>query len=77
MVLGRPLITSDHRVLREYYGDCALYAEPTPASLASAIAGALDQADTLQPKLAALRKRRAEEWRNAAARLDVLVGRPS
>ena len=75
MALGRPLVTSDHAVLRDYFGDAARYAEPTASSLASATVGALDRAEVLQSRLKALRGRRAAEWQRAAARLEALVRR--
>ena len=73
MVLGRPLVTSDHQVLREYFGDAAQYAETTVSSLASATVDALDRAEVSEARLKALRGTRAAEWQRAAARLEALV----
>ena len=73
MVLGRPLVTSDQRVLHEYFGDAALYAAADAGELAGAIATALDDGAALGERLLALAERREAEWLEAAARLAEAV----
>ncbi len=51
LVLGRPLVTSDHAALRGYFGDAAVYAHAEPASLAGAVRTALDGADDYAGRL--------------------------
>ena len=68
--MGRPLVTSDHAVLRDYYGDAAVYAAASSASLRAAAAA-------LGARIAALRPVRETEWERAAVRLRAAVGRPA
>lgn len=75
LALGRPLVTSDHAVLREYFGDAAVYAASDAASLADAVSDAVTAADDLAAGIAALRPLREAEWRRAAERLRAAVGR--
>ena len=75
LALGRPLVTSDHAVLREYFGDAAKYARATAASLTTAVGGALADAAELGARLEALRVARAAEWNAAAETLRAAVGR--
>lgn len=77
LVLGRPLVTSDHDVLREYFADAAVYASATAPSLTAAVAAGLDGASVLHSRLESLRASRAAEWQRAAARLKAAVGRAS
>jgi glycosyltransferase involved in cell wall biosynthesis len=76
LVLGRPLVTSDHDVLRDYFGDAAVYAAATTMSLRDAVVEVLDNAATLGGRIATLRPARETEWERAAARLRAAVGRP-
>jgi glycosyltransferase involved in cell wall biosynthesis len=75
LALGRPLVTSDHEVLREYFGEAAVYAQETIESLAGAITATLDEGGILSARLALLRAARAAEWRRAARRLRAALGR--
>jgi len=75
MVLGRPLITSDHQVLREYFGDAAEYAEPTATSLAGAVASTLADGAARSARLAMLREMRAADWQRASGRLRAALAR--
>jgi len=76
LVLGRPLVTSDHTVLRDYFGDAAVYATATATSLGDAVVEALGNAEALGARLAALRPVRETEWEHAAAGLRAAVSRP-
>ena len=75
LALGRPLVISDHAVLRDYYGDAAVYAATTTASLRDAVTAALDDAAVLSGRITALRPVRQSEWERAAAWLRAAVGR--
>lgn len=77
LALGRPLVTSDHSVLREYFGDAALYSRADAASLAAAIGAALEGAADHGARMASLRERRRAEWDVAAAELRARLGRAS
>lgn len=75
LALERPLVTSDHAVLRDYFGDAALYAKATVDDLVSAIADAIAAGDGLHVRLAALRRRREAEWQREAKALRGALGR--
>ena len=75
LVLGRPLVTSDHEVLRGYFGAAAAYAGETADSLAAAVAATLAHGECLSGRLTELRARRAAEWDQAAGRLRAMLGR--
>ena len=76
LALGRPLVTSDHAVLRGYFGDAAVYASATAVALREAIVAGLDGAEPLGARITALRPLREAEWEQAAVRLRAAVGRP-
>jgi glycosyltransferase involved in cell wall biosynthesis len=75
LVLARPLVTSDHAALREYFGDAAVYADDDVDSLTAALSEALDRGEELAVRLRGLARRRATEWERAAAGLRAAVGR--
>jgi len=75
LALGRPLVTSDHDVLRDYFGDAAVYASATTASLRDAVVQAMGSAATLGARIAALRPAREMEWERAATEVRAAVGR--
>jgi glycosyltransferase involved in cell wall biosynthesis len=51
LVLGRPLVTSDHAALREYFGDAAVYADADVDSLTMALSDALAREEELAARL--------------------------
>lgn len=67
--LGRPLVVSDHEVLREYYADAAAYVDSTAASIAEGIAAALGDVEAFAAGMRALAARRAADWDRSAAAL--------
>ena len=75
MAVGRPLVISDHAVLRAYFADAAVYAGATPRSLGEAVSRALAQERELAARIAELRCVRDDDWRRAAGRLRALLGR--
>jgi glycosyltransferase involved in cell wall biosynthesis len=75
LALERPLVTSDHAVLRQYFDDAALFASATADGLAAAVADAIATGDELHVRQRALRRRREAEWRREAQALRALLGR--
>jgi glycosyltransferase involved in cell wall biosynthesis len=75
LALERPLVVSDHEVLRDYFADAAVYAEASAAGVAAAVADALARRDQLAGRMRELAPRRRAEWQAAARRLERLVGR--
>ncbi|MGY1752137.1 hypothetical protein [Blastococcus sp. SYSU D01042] len=58
----RPLVTSDHLVLREFHGDSALYTAPTAPDIAAAVTRALqDETDMVQRSERVLSRRTGEQ----------------
>ena len=76
LALERPLVTSDHTVLRQYVDDAALFATARADDLATAVADAVAAGDELHVRLRTLRRRREAEWRREAQALRTLLGRP-
>jgi glycosyltransferase involved in cell wall biosynthesis len=76
LVLARPLVTSDHAVLRDYFGEAAAYATSTAESLRDAVAVAVSGGAGLAAALAELRAVREAEWQRQARRLRAAIGRP-
>jgi glycosyltransferase involved in cell wall biosynthesis len=74
MVLGRPLVTSDHAVLREYFGEAAVYAGDAAGGLAAAVTAAASREAELSVAIRELAARREAEWQRAATRLRALIG---
>lgn len=61
LVVGRPLVTSNTDVLRSYFGEAAIYAEPTGPSIAAALTAAIDNSQQLGFEMESLAKRKAQE----------------
>ena len=61
MAFGRPLVTSDSEVLREYFGPAAIYSDPDADSIASALKEAVARAPELQTSMVALGQQRVTE----------------
>ena len=55
---GKALVTSDTRVLREYFGSAAVLTAPDPAAIAAAIREALGRREELEAAMRELRDRR-------------------
>jgi glycosyltransferase involved in cell wall biosynthesis len=62
---GVPVVTSDSRVLRDYFRDAAVYARPTPEGIAAAVAEALPRRDELRRRVLALRDEKLVEQQKA------------
>lgn len=74
--LGRPLVVSDHSVLREYFADAAVYVRGDAAGIAAGVREALARSTELAERSAALAARREAEWVDAAERLLAVVRGP-
>ena len=68
--LEQPLITSDWAILRESFGDAALYVDNSPESIASAVRMLLENRDSL--KNAAIRQRKSRREYFDHVRRDLL-----
>ena len=66
MVLGRPLVTSDHAALREYFGDAAVYARADADALVEAVTAALADGAELSRRMRSLAQAKEQQWRCAA-----------
>ncbi len=75
LVLGRPLVTSDHAVLRDYFGDAALYARADAAALADALGAALEGSEEYAARMSSLARERRVAWAAAADDLRARLGR--
>jgi hypothetical protein len=62
-----PLVTSPMAVLEEYFGETAVYAEPTAAGIAAAVSTALAQADVRRTQMAELLDEKIAEQEQAMA----------
>jgi glycosyltransferase involved in cell wall biosynthesis len=72
MALGRPLVVSDTRALRELLQDAAVYAENRASPIAAAVTAAA--ADTeLKQRCDRRRDEYLDEWRKYTASLEQLV----
>ncbi len=75
VALGRPLVTSDHAVLRDYFGQAAVYAPADSRLLSAAVGEAVAHGSELVERIVALRAVREAGWGRAAARLRAVLGR--
>lgn len=70
------LVTSDMRVLREYFGDAAVYAEPTAASLSAAVETVLGDPVGHASKMSDLRAQKLIDQARSLAELRALLNSP-
>lgn len=70
MGFGRPLVTSDSSVLREYFGSAAVYAAPTSTSIAAAIEEAVTRAEELHEAMVELGEVRVADRATEIERLE-------
>ena len=68
----RALVLSDTRILRAMFAEAALFAQNTPDDLAATLRAALAQRPALEARSAALKTRRQQDWRAAAAAVTAL-----
>jgi glycosyltransferase involved in cell wall biosynthesis len=70
-----PVVTSDTEVLRRYFGDAAVYAATTPASISIAIHDALDRNQELRRRLLALQHEKTVEQQEILGEISRYLGR--
>ncbi len=73
LALGRPLVVSDSRALRELLRDGAIFAKNEPEAIARAVAEACQNDRQWAARCAARRESYSQEWRAAAARLMIQI----
>lgn len=71
--LGKPLVVSDHAVLREYFEDAAVFVASTAADMAAGLREALERALELTERSATLARRREAQWASTADRVVDMV----
>jgi len=74
MAWGRPLVTSDTAELRDYFGDAAVYAAPSAASIGAAWADAIERAPELHRRMVALGEAKVAGRATELAPLRQLLG---
>ena len=73
---GKALVTSDTRVLREYFGSAAVHAAPDAASIADAVRAGLGRRTELEGAMRELRDRRLSAQEDGLRRLAAVLGLP-
>lgn len=76
LALGRPLVTSDTRVLREWFEGAAVHVAPTAAAIAAGVRDALARGPELERAMVALRERRRGDGAEQAAAVRRLLAPP-
>jgi glycosyltransferase involved in cell wall biosynthesis len=75
VALAKPLVLSDNRAARELFGECAVFCDNSPASIAAAVRRAVEQAPQLAARSAEYRARYRDTWqRQASHTLREVVG---
>ncbi len=69
---GRPLVTSDKKVLREYFKG-AFFVDNTPAAIADVLARPDPELDACRTRMASLKTEIERSWHAQAAGLDSLI----
>jgi len=71
--LGRPIITSEWKVLRDSFGDAALYVDNTPASIAQAVTAMVTGHEEFRRRAIAQRQLRRRSFEEARAQINELL----
>jgi len=74
MYLGKPLVTSSSRALREYFTNGAVFVDNTAEGMAAGIRDALSRADELASEMASFRDAKYQVWELDRARLEEALG---
>ena len=67
MAVGRPLVISDHDVLRDYFADAAVYTGATAGQMSEAVSRALAHERELAARITELRSVREDDWQTCRA----------
>ena len=70
---GKALVTSDTRVLRDYFGSAAVHTAPEPAAIAAAVREALGRRGELEAVMRDLRDRRLAAQDDGLHRLAAVL----
>ncbi|MFC0205008.1 glycosyltransferase family protein [Novosphingobium soli] len=73
---GKAMVLSDTAILRDLFGEAALFARNEPAALARACSDAVERAAELDARSAALREAREIRWKAQADEVKIRVGLP-
>jgi lipase chaperone LimK len=65
-----PLVTSDAKVLREYFDEGTVFAEPTAPAVRAAVSAAMEGRAQLRAQMRSLHARRVAEWQQALHALE-------
>jgi len=72
--LGRPIVTSDWPLLRDYFGRGAVHVAATPASIAAGVRRIVAEHAALSRDVVALRDERRAEWAERRGEIARLLG---
>jgi glycosyltransferase involved in cell wall biosynthesis len=71
--MGRPIITSDWPLLKDYFYQGTVHVKATPESIADGVRQAIDRNSSLTEGISQLEKRQQAEWVEASRRLSTLL----
>jgi glycosyltransferase involved in cell wall biosynthesis len=71
---GRPLVTSNFKELRDYFGDAAQYAESTAASISQAVTSVLSNHQLYVERMRTLARTRHDEQESEISKLTGWIG---
>ena len=71
--LGKPIITSDWPILREYFDKGTLYVDNSAQSIREAVVRMQEEIKTLENEILILQQERWEEWQHKHAALTALI----
>lgn len=74
--MGRPIITSDWPLLREYFHQGTIHVDNTALSIAEAVGSLKEEQPRLEKEIAEMRQWQLEQWRQARDRLTDLIEGP-
>jgi len=73
MSIGKPIITSDWKILRDYFNKGTIYVDNTVTSIARGIKRVRAEKEKLHKEIVHLREERCQEWRKKFDELKVLL----
>lgn len=74
LAAGVPLVTSPTRVLREFFGDAAIYSSSDSTDIRTSVTRAVSQYEVLSDRMKSLRQNRADEHDAVRERLSTFLG---
>jgi glycosyltransferase involved in cell wall biosynthesis len=73
MAAGKPLVLSDKKALRDYFGNTAYYTNNTATDMAEKIKRALDDAKQLEGNVELLKRIRTRQWNEKKLDLNYMI----